>query len=139
MAPNTPTRPVLLPPSLLPGSWGENLRWRGLVVQGKSLMRERERGRAILAATSMWFPQKKKPILKRHNLSLKKDNIKKLWLTQCAVLIFPVLHASPHLSSPPAPSVLLYVRKESEEVFDALMLKTPTLKGLVEAVSTCCH
>lgn len=31
--------------------------------------------------------------------------------------------------------VLLYVRKESEEVFDALMLKTPTLKGLVEAVS----
>lgn len=32
--------------------------------------------------------------------------------------------------------VLLYVRKESEEVFDALMLKTPTLKGLVEAVSS---
>ncbi|XP_026085484.1 grainyhead-like protein 1 homolog isoform X3 [Carassius auratus] len=31
--------------------------------------------------------------------------------------------------------VLLYVRKESEEVFDALMLKTPTLKGLVEAIS----
>lgn len=32
-------------------------------------------------------------------------------------------------------SVLLYVRKESEEVFDALMLKTPSLKGLMEAVS----
>lgn len=32
-------------------------------------------------------------------------------------------------------AVLLYVRKETEEVFDALMLKTPTLKGLVEAVS----
>uniref|UniRef100_A0A673LQL3 Grainyhead-like protein 1 homolog n=1 Tax=Sinocyclocheilus rhinocerous TaxID=307959 RepID=A0A673LQL3_9TELE len=31
--------------------------------------------------------------------------------------------------------VLLYVRKEAEEVFDALMLKTPTLKGLVEAIS----
>lgn len=31
--------------------------------------------------------------------------------------------------------VLLYVRKETEEVFDALMLKNPTLKGLVEAVS----
>jgi hypothetical protein len=31
--------------------------------------------------------------------------------------------------------VLLYVRKESEEVFDALMLKTPSLKGLMEAVS----
>uniref|UniRef100_A0A8C5VRB2 Grainyhead like transcription factor 1 n=1 Tax=Microcebus murinus TaxID=30608 RepID=A0A8C5VRB2_MICMU len=30
--------------------------------------------------------------------------------------------------------VLLYVRKESEEVFDALMLKTPSLKGLMEAV-----
>ncbi|KAL4624048.1 hypothetical protein GN956_G18867 [Arapaima gigas] len=31
--------------------------------------------------------------------------------------------------------VLLYVRKETEEVFDALMLNTPTLKGLVEAIS----
>ncbi|XP_018589445.1 grainyhead-like protein 1 homolog isoform X1 [Scleropages formosus] len=30
--------------------------------------------------------------------------------------------------------VLLYVRKETEEVFDALMLNTPTLKGLVEAI-----
>lgn len=27
------------------------------------------------------------------------------------------------------------MRKETEEVFDALMLKNPTLKGLVEAVS----
>lgn len=35
-------------------------------------------------------------------------------------------------------TVLLYVRKETEEVFDALMLKNPTLKGLVEAVS-CPH
>lgn len=33
-------------------------------------------------------------------------------------------------------AVLLYVRKETEEVFDALMLKTPTVKGLVEAVSS---
>lgn len=32
-------------------------------------------------------------------------------------------------------TVLLYVRKESDEVFDALMLKNPTLQGLVEAVS----
>lgn len=32
-------------------------------------------------------------------------------------------------------SVLLYVRKEADEVFDALMLKTPTVKGLMEAVS----
>ncbi|XP_078069276.1 grainyhead-like protein 1 homolog isoform X2 [Mustelus asterias] len=31
--------------------------------------------------------------------------------------------------------VLLYVRKECEEVFDALMLKTPSLKGLIEAIS----
>ena len=30
--------------------------------------------------------------------------------------------------------MLLYVRKEAEEVFDALMLKTPSLKGLMEAV-----
>ena len=45
---------------------------------------------------------------------------------------------SPHLahSLSLSPTVLLYVRKETEEVFDALMLKTPTLKGLVEAVST---
>lgn len=31
--------------------------------------------------------------------------------------------------------VLLYVRKETDEVFDALMLKSPTVKGLMEAVS----
>ncbi|XP_061824376.1 grainyhead-like protein 1 homolog isoform X2 [Nerophis lumbriciformis] len=31
--------------------------------------------------------------------------------------------------------VLLYVRKETEEVFDALMLKNPSLKGLVDAIS----
>uniref|UniRef100_A0A674PHH8 Grainyhead-like transcription factor 1 n=1 Tax=Takifugu rubripes TaxID=31033 RepID=A0A674PHH8_TAKRU len=31
--------------------------------------------------------------------------------------------------------VLLYVRKETEEVFDAVMLKDPSLKGLVEAIS----
>ncbi|XP_041711403.2 grainyhead-like protein 1 homolog isoform X2 [Coregonus clupeaformis] len=31
--------------------------------------------------------------------------------------------------------VLLYVRKDTEEVFDAVMLKNPTLKGLVEAIS----
>uniref|UniRef100_A0A8D3BG00 Grainyhead-like transcription factor 1 n=1 Tax=Scophthalmus maximus TaxID=52904 RepID=A0A8D3BG00_SCOMX len=46
-------------------------------------------------------------------------------------------------SSPPnkmqrveeAKKVLLYVRRETEEVFDALMLKNPTLKGLMEAIS----
>ncbi|KAK9959967.1 hypothetical protein ABG768_010050 [Culter alburnus] len=31
--------------------------------------------------------------------------------------------------------VLLYVRRETEEVFDALMLNTPTLRGLREAIS----
>ncbi|XP_036440960.1 grainyhead-like transcription factor 2a isoform X2 [Colossoma macropomum] len=31
--------------------------------------------------------------------------------------------------------VLLYVRKEADEVFDALMLKSPTVKSLVEAIS----
>lgn len=31
--------------------------------------------------------------------------------------------------------VLLYVRKESDEVFDALMLHAPTLKALMEAIS----
>ncbi|KFP58047.1 Grainyhead-like 2, partial [Cathartes aura] len=30
---------------------------------------------------------------------------------------------------------LLYVRKETDEVFDALMLKSPTVKGLMEAIS----
>ncbi|XP_051780881.1 grainyhead-like protein 1 homolog isoform X3 [Erpetoichthys calabaricus] len=39
----------------------------------------------------------------------------------------------PRLEEPK--KVLLYVRKESEEVFDALMLKTPCLKGLMEAIS----
>lgn len=36
----------------------------------------------------------------------------------------------------PRPSVLLYVRKECDEVFDALMLHSPTLKALMEAVRT---
>lgn len=31
--------------------------------------------------------------------------------------------------------VLLYVRTESEEVFDELMLNTPTLKGLRKVIS----
>ncbi|XP_016124025.1 grainyhead-like protein 3 homolog isoform X1 [Sinocyclocheilus grahami] len=47
------------------------------------------------------------------------------------------------VSSPPSKQarrdeqqrVLLYVRRETEEVFDALMLNTPTLKGLREAIS----
>lgn len=34
-------------------------------------------------------------------------------------------------------TVLLYVRKETDEVFDALMLKYPTVKGLIDAVSIC--
>lgn len=34
-----------------------------------------------------------------------------------------------------AQRVLLYVRREEEEVFDALMLNSPTLKGLREAIS----
>ncbi|XP_043921596.1 grainyhead-like protein 2 homolog [Protopterus annectens] len=31
--------------------------------------------------------------------------------------------------------VLLYVRKESDDVFDALMLKSPTVRGLMDAIS----
>lgn len=38
---------------------------------------------------------------------------------------------------PPLSAVLLYVRKETDEVFDALMLKSPTLRGLMDAVSDC--
>lgn len=37
----------------------------------------------------------------------------------------------------PLSAVLLYVRKETDEVFDALMLKSPTLRGLMDAVSGC--
>lgn len=40
-----------------------------------------------------------------------------------------------HCCPPPCLSVLLYVRKETDDVFDALMLKSPTVKGLMEAVS----
>lgn len=51
--------------------------------------------------------------------------------------------ANDQSSSPPSKQarrdeqqrVLLYVRRESEEVFDALMLNTPNLKGLKEAIS----
>lgn len=42
--------------------------------------------------------------------------------------------ASSH-TVPPSLVVLLYVRKENDDVFDALMLKSPTVKGLMEAVS----
>ncbi|KAL0961691.1 hypothetical protein UPYG_G00330470 [Umbra pygmaea] len=35
----------------------------------------------------------------------------------------------------PLKRVLLYVRKESDEVFDALMLKSPTLRGLMDAIA----
>ena len=38
-------------------------------------------------------------------------------------------------ASRPSLLVLLYVRKETDDVFDALMLKSPTVKGLMEAVS----
>lgn len=52
-----------------------------------------------------------------------------------------IRHISSVQLSVPAPnlilalSVLLYVRKEADEVYDALMLKSPTVKGLMEAVS----
>lgn len=39
------------------------------------------------------------------------------------------------MASRPSLPVLLYVRKETDDVFDALMLKSPTVKGLMEAVS----
>lgn len=35
----------------------------------------------------------------------------------------------------PQKRVLLYVRKECDEVFDALMLRSPTLRGLMDAIS----
>ncbi|CAM9563715.1 unnamed protein product [Lampetra planeri] len=45
--------------------------------------------------------------------------------------------ASPakQLKEEPLKKVLLYVRRPSDEVFDALMLKTPNLAGLKEAIS----
>uniref|UniRef100_H3CUS7 Grainyhead-like transcription factor 2b n=1 Tax=Tetraodon nigroviridis TaxID=99883 RepID=H3CUS7_TETNG len=44
---------------------------------------------------------------------------------------------SPHkqLKEETQKRVLLYVRKEADEVFDALMLKSPTLRGLMDAIS----
>lgn len=43
----------------------------------------------------------------------------------------PIFYINSYFSA-----VLLYVRRESDEVFDALMLRSPTLKSLLEAVST---
>ncbi|XP_061616634.1 grainyhead-like transcription factor 2b [Phyllopteryx taeniolatus] len=40
-----------------------------------------------------------------------------------------------HIKEEAHKRVLLYVRKETDEVFDALMLKSPTLRGLVDAIS----
>ena len=45
-------------------------------------------------------------------------------------VITALVNASPLVSL-----VLLYVRKECDEVFDALMLRSPTLQALMEAVS----
>ncbi|CAH2222466.1 grainyhead 3 homolog [Pelobates cultripes] len=42
---------------------------------------------------------------------------------------------SKKLQNESSPRVLLYVRRDSEEVFDALMLKTPDLSGLRNALS----
>ncbi|XP_018079378.1 grainyhead-like protein 2 homolog isoform X2 [Xenopus laevis] len=60
-----------------------------------------------------------------------------------SVLVKRMLRPVDEDYGPPAPKqmkegrkkVLLYVRKESDEVFDALMLKYPTVKGLLEAIS----
>ncbi|XP_060232233.1 grainyhead-like protein 2 homolog [Meriones unguiculatus] len=41
------------------------------------------------------------------------------------------IHSSEDIGS----VMLLYVRKESDDVFDALMLRSPTVKGLMEALS----
>ncbi|XP_031724517.1 grainyhead-like protein 2 homolog isoform X2 [Anarrhichthys ocellatus] len=61
-----------------------------------------------------------------------------------SVLVKTMSSASEEDVCPPQPKkskveveskVLLYVRKESDEVFDALMLRTPTLQALMEAIS----
>ncbi|KAL4617012.1 hypothetical protein GN956_G21794 [Arapaima gigas] len=61
-----------------------------------------------------------------------------------SVLVKRMFRASEEDYCPPPPKqvkeeaqkrVLLYVRKESDDVFDALMLKSPTLKGLMEAIA----
>ncbi|XP_069050947.1 grainyhead-like transcription factor 2b isoform X2 [Lepisosteus oculatus] len=61
-----------------------------------------------------------------------------------SVLVKRMFRSSEDDYGPPPPKqikeemhkrVLLYVRKESDEVFDALMLRSPTLKGLMDAIS----
>jgi hypothetical protein len=47
-----------------------------------------------------------------------------------------VWHTQPEVFCYLVFAVLLYVRTESEEVFDALMLSSPTLKGLRQAVGS---
>ncbi|KAM9797910.1 grainyhead-like protein 2 homolog [Neosynchiropus ocellatus] len=60
-----------------------------------------------------------------------------------SVLVKRMTHAPEEEAGPPQPKkarvdldrkVLLYVRKECDEVFDALMLHSPTLKALTEAI-----
>ncbi|XP_030249132.1 grainyhead-like protein 2 homolog isoform X1 [Sparus aurata] len=59
-----------------------------------------------------------------------------------SVLVRRMSCAAEEGGGPPQPKkskvdrrVLLYVRKECDEVFDALMLQTPTLRALMEAIS----
>ena len=81
--------------------------------------------------TSSWAvrPHTNKSCLPATDFCLRSD----FGLRLCSTLVLcPDTHLPPFSFHH---TVLLYVRKETEEVFDALMLKNPTLKGLMGAVS----
>ncbi|XP_018096811.1 grainyhead-like protein 3 homolog isoform X2 [Xenopus laevis] len=65
------------------------------------------------------------------------DNSDRLLLKRSSQSFPEGLEAPPskQQTSEDSQRVLLYVRRETEEVFDALMLKTPDLKGLRNAIS----
>ncbi|KPP67505.1 hypothetical protein Z043_113898 [Scleropages formosus] len=63
------------------------------------------------------------------------SELARLWSQKSSGRFLNRTSTDPDRFRSPVPAVLLYVRKESDDVFDALMLKSPTLKGLMEAIA----
>uniref|UniRef100_A0A3Q2CUD1 Grainyhead-like transcription factor 1 n=1 Tax=Cyprinodon variegatus TaxID=28743 RepID=A0A3Q2CUD1_CYPVA len=116
-------------------------------IRDEERKQSRRKGKVPDLNQGLNFPDVKVPLLqKRNDVTIFKTMGD---LETQPVLFIPDIHFSTfqrHVSAPsillfqstlkePAFLFLLYVRKESDEVFDALMLKNPTLQGLVEAIS----
>ncbi|XP_012993944.3 grainyhead-like protein 1 homolog [Esox lucius] len=84
----------------------------------------------------LFIPEVHYPGTQRHHACIaddSEDGLGQKRLSHYDEDIDPAPHKRTRTDEPE--KVLLYVRKDAEEVFDALMLRTPTLTGLLEAVT----